>query len=469
MLQLRPSLRAAALTSDAPGRMRRRLTAHDLETMTVAQLRRHIQTYCPQIAPSLRAGEATKAQLLEDILKATENTAGVAEAVAEAAAGVAAEGAPAAAKAAADGSGEFAGKLGLGVFAALVGVGAGVYYYMLPDDDKAAVLTPQLVSVAATARTAAPAAAAAPALAGAAAAVAGATAALATAPAAAPVPAPAAAVPAAVLAAAVPAVVLAAAPAPAAAPVTSSDGEYAAALALLEKELGPRSSGGSSRGGGGVRDEEYAKALQVLSMPVFANTEQEAAAAAAPLAASAADEPESWTDVAWTIGAALGAPSEPAPLRLLPPPVAAPRAAVTAAPVPRTAEGEYAAALALLEKTTTIPTTTSAAPAAAAPRHVSGVAGDVPVKLLWGRFGYRMTVPHGISLSSLQSALCHRIGLGGMDWLAAGFELGWVDADGDLHKLVTARTPTTGNEIPDICSERFLVVDVVAAINGGLG
>ena len=26
-------------------------------------------------------------------------------------------------------------------------------------------------------------------------------------------------------------------------------------------------------------------------------------------------------------------------------------------------------------------------------------------------------------------------GLGGMDWEAAGFELGWLDADGDLHKL----------------------------------
>ena len=25
-----------------------------------------------------------------------------------------------------------------------------------------------------------------------------------------------------------------------------------------------------------------------------------------------------------------------------------------------------------------------------------------------------------------------------MDWQAAGFELGWLDADGDLHKLRTA-------------------------------
>lgn len=50
--------------------------------MTVPQLRRHIETYCPQIAPGLRAGSATKAELLEDILRATENTAGVKEAVA---------------------------------------------------------------------------------------------------------------------------------------------------------------------------------------------------------------------------------------------------------------------------------------------------------------------------------------------------------------------------------------------------
>jgi hypothetical protein len=39
--------------------------------MTVPQLRRHIETYCPQIAPGLRAGSATKAELLEDILRAT--------------------------------------------------------------------------------------------------------------------------------------------------------------------------------------------------------------------------------------------------------------------------------------------------------------------------------------------------------------------------------------------------------------
>jgi hypothetical protein len=41
-----------------------RLTAKDLEEMTVPQLRRHIETYCPQIAPGLRAGSATKAELL---------------------------------------------------------------------------------------------------------------------------------------------------------------------------------------------------------------------------------------------------------------------------------------------------------------------------------------------------------------------------------------------------------------------
>jgi hypothetical protein len=165
------------------------------------------------------------------------------------------------------------------------------------------------------------------------------------------------------------------------APASTAGDEYAAALAVLEKAIGGAHGGGADSGA--PRSEEYAQALQVLSMPLFTDKDM------APLPALVAANPQQEQEHAmesgagWTIGAALGALSGSTPLRTKTPASPAP-AAATAVPA-------------------------STAPASLPNSVVTGT-GAVGIKLLWGRYGYRMEVPSRITLPALQSALCHRIG-----------------------------------------------------------
>ncbi len=415
-----------------------RLSAKDLAEMTVPQLRRHIQNYCPQIAPALRTGNATKAELLEDILKATEKTAGVKEAVA-AATKEAAKDAAGSAKGS-GGSDASAGGMRstVSIVAAIAAVGAGVFYYLNPADDSntstASTEPPAPTTGRAesdrgpitepSANTASSASASTSAKAGSESEYAAALAvldqrdkSLSAAGGADAAHAPASTAGdeyAAALAVLEKAITTSSASAStsakagseseyaaalavldqrdkslsaaggadaAHAPASTAGDEYAAALAVLEKAIGGAHGGGADSGA--PRSEEYAQALQVLSMPLFTDKDM------APLPALVAANPQQEQEHAmesgagWTIGAALGALSASTPLRTKTPASPAP-AAATAVPA-------------------------STAPASLPNSVVTGT-GAVGIKLLWGRYGYRMEVPSRITLPALQSALCHRIG-----------------------------------------------------------
>eukprot|EP01043_Picozoa_sp_COSAG02_P069251 COSAG02_NODE_11794_length_1653_cov_1.655084_1_plen_225_part_01 len=225
--------------------------------MTVPQLRRHIQKYCPQIAPVLRTGNATKAELLEDILKATEKTAGVKEAVA-AATKEAAKDAVGGAKGS-GGSDAVAGGMrsAVSIVAAIAAVGAGVFYYLNPADDSNTSTVSTEPAAPATGRaesdrgpitkppvnSASPASASTSTNTGSESEYAAALAVLEQRDSSLPATGGADV---------------------AHAPASTAGDEYAAALAVLEKAIG--GSRGDGAGSGLPRTEEYAQALQVLSM-----------------------------------------------------------------------------------------------------------------------------------------------------------------------------------------------------------
>jgi hypothetical protein len=148
---------------------------------------------------------------------------------------------------------------------------------------------------------------------------------------------------------------------------------------VLERAIGG-SHGGSASGGAGPRAEEYEQALQVLSVPLFSDKDIGSLSAAADPAPQQEREDGGGGEAVWTIGAALRASS-----------------GSTLSRTERAASSPPGVAQAAV------------APASSAARGVSG-AGVVNIKLLWGRYGYRMDVPGQITLPALQSALCHRIG-----------------------------------------------------------